>query len=146
MLDAHLKSLVERGQALSVTYIDLDGFKAVNDQFGHQTGDELLSAVARRLQNGVASSDMVARRGGDEFVVVADNMPSAEHARAFTDRLTALAGSPYQLSVGDVRIKASAGTTWWSPGAGERPDTSWLLAQADAAMYRTKSRAPADHD
>lgn len=63
------------GSALGVTYIDLDGFKAVNDRFGHRCGDELLSAVAGRLRSGVAGADLVARRGGDEFVVVCADMP-----------------------------------------------------------------------
>ncbi|HET6966274.1 MAG TPA: diguanylate cyclase, partial [Acidimicrobiales bacterium] len=140
LLDTHLQLLLERERPLSVIYIDLDGFKELNDRYGHAAGDELLCAVAGRLCRGVAGGDMVARRGGDEFVVVAEEVVSADDAARLAERLAGLLAAPYQLAAGEVRIEASAGAAWWAPEAGPHPGAPGLLAQADAAMYVAKSR------
>ncbi|MCU4182765.1 diguanylate cyclase [Acidiferrimicrobium sp. IK] len=139
LLDTHLRLLLKGDRPVSVTYLDLDGFKAVNDTLGHHAGDELLCAVAARLR-GEAVGGVVARRGGDEFVVVAEGIPTRAGAAALTERLTAVIGSPYQLAAGPARIQASAGTAWWDPTAEPAPTAAAILARADAAMYSAKAR------
>ena len=127
----------DRGTA--VLFIDLDGFKAVNDTIGHQAGDELLVQAARRLREAVRQSDTPARLGGDEFaaLVVGDGTPGAareQHIYELADRLRAALSQPYTVDGRDVRVGASIGAAFAEPGltAGE------LLRNADLAMYRAK--------
>ncbi|WP_373317013.1 putative bifunctional diguanylate cyclase/phosphodiesterase [Streptomyces sulfonofaciens] len=129
----------DRGTA--VLFIDLDGFKGVNDTIGHQAGDELLVQAARRLQDAVRQSDTAARLGGDEFaaLVVGDgavgHTAREQHIYELADRLRAALSRPYTIEGHDVRVGASIGVAFAEPGltAGE------LLRNADLAMYRAKA-------
>ena len=135
------------GTGLAVLYLDLDGFKAVNDRFGHETGDRVLREAAERLVTCVRAEDTIARIGGDEFAVLlagVDGRAGVEAAAAkvldaFTRPLTAapdardVAGPPNP--VGSVEVKVSIGTALW-PDDGA--DGAGLLQRADAAMYRAK--------
>lgn len=112
-------------QPLSVLMLDLDGFKAFNDEHGHLAGDEVLVAVAKSLRSALRTSDVVARYGGDEFVVVLPNTP-AEAARRVARELRRAVPPPVQLSVGI----GCMGDGLQSPGQ--------LFATADAALMRTK--------
>jgi diguanylate cyclase (GGDEF)-like protein len=105
--------------------LDLDGFKAFNDEHGHLAGDEMLAAVAQSLRNAVRTSDVVARYGGDEFVVVLPNTPGAA-ARRVARELRRVVPPPVQLSVGI----GCMGDGLQSPGQ--------LFAVADAALMRAK--------
>jgi len=125
---------------LCLVFLDLDGFKLVNDTLGHAAGDQLLTVVADRVRACVRATDAVARLGGDEFVVLReDGDPGA--AQAVADRLAATLGEPVQLDGGPARIGASIGVV---TGTGPAiPDGAALLGSADAAMYRAKRAARA---
>jgi len=123
------------GEPLVLLYCDLDGFKAVNDRFGHKAGDEVLQVTAARLRSGVRSSDFVARIGGDEFVAVLPNAPDAPILAALVARLRDdLARAPIE-GLKDGEVSASIGMASF-PGDGDTADT--LLGAADRAMYEIK--------
>ncbi|CCD93177.1 conserved membrane hypothetical protein [Bradyrhizobium sp. ORS 375] len=124
------------GQGFAVLYLDLDGFKPVNDTFGHAAGDELLKIVGRTLRDVVSPADVIARIGGDEFVVVA-NEPAIDQVLALGERLIEVMTSPIALPGGaQVNIGMSIGIAA-APDHGTDPDT--LLFAADAALYEAKS-------
>jgi diguanylate cyclase len=122
------------GSTLSVALIDLDDFKVVNDNLGHETGDALLIAVAQRLTNCVQTSDTVARLGGDEFVVIFNGV-DAEAAVGATERILAALTPPVVAEGHELLIRASIGIADGHPGS----DSSELLRQADIAMYAAKN-------
>jgi diguanylate cyclase (GGDEF)-like protein/PAS domain S-box-containing protein len=123
------------GQLLAVCVLDLDGFKPVNDQLGHDSGDDLLVQLAGRLLQTVRAEDTVARLGGDEFVLLLGNLSSVvEVEDALTRVLNAIA-VPFQLGDHSVRVSASIGVTL-HPNDGGDADT--LLRHADHAMYLAK--------
>lgn len=145
-LDQVLQRALARAQAtgepFAVLYIDLDGFKAVNDIAGHEAGDRLLQDVANRLQQGLRHGDTAARLGGDEFVVLLPGCRDAVTARAVVETLRAqlrpvhlLAGHPFQLD-------ASVGIACF-PHDGT--DAATLLAHADRDMYAAKRHAKRDN-
>lgn len=125
----------------AVLFIDLDGFKAVNDTIGHQAGDELLIEAARRLQDSVRAGDTAARLGGDEFAALILGDGSRDHsAREYqvheiADRLRTTLSQPYRISGSEVRVAASIGVAFADPGI----TPSDLMRNADLAMYRAKA-------
>jgi diguanylate cyclase (GGDEF)-like protein/PAS domain S-box-containing protein len=127
----------ETGDGLAVLYLDLDGFKAVNDRGGHGTGDRVLREVGQRLQQGLRQGDLVARVGGDEFVAVLPGCRDSRAARIIADDLRARLGSPCTLPDGPFRPDASIGIAFF-PRDGTDAET--LLAHADRAMYMAKRR------
>jgi len=126
------------GRQLCVLYFDLDGFKGVNDRFGHEAGDYVLETAASRLQGTLRASDFVARLGGDEFVAVLLDAKEPPGAEALIDRLTETFRPPWipELNEGDMSV--SIGKAVY-PQDGTTVDT--LLAAADHAMYVAKERA-----
>ncbi|UXY32762.1 putative bifunctional diguanylate cyclase/phosphodiesterase [Streptomyces sp. HUAS TT20] len=128
-----------RGTA--VLFIDLDGFKAVNDTIGHQAGDELLVQAARRLHDAVRHGDTASRLGGDEFAALIvgdgtrDRSARERHILELADRLRLTLSQPYLIDGNDVRVNASIGVAFAEPGLG----AGELLRNADLAMYRAKS-------
>jgi diguanylate cyclase (GGDEF)-like protein/PAS domain S-box-containing protein len=123
------------GQPMALIFMDLDRFKAVNDQYGHAVGDRLLQTAAARLAGAVRASDTVARIGGDEFVVLLPVVASAQDALAVADKIREALAHPFDL--GDVRgeVSASIGVAMY-PGHGHTPVE--LLRHADEAMYTSK--------
>ncbi len=122
---------------LALMFIDLDNFKPVNDDFGHQAGDQMLEAVARRLQACVRESDTVARIGGDEFVVLLSVVESAQDALAVAEKISLALLQPFTLLQGQsVCISSSAGVAIY-PEHGL--DATELTKHADAAMYQAKA-------
>ena len=121
----------------AVLFVDLDGFKAVNDAMGHQAGDALLAEVAGRLRATVRDSDMVARYGGDEFVVVCD-VASEAAIGDLAERILDSVGSRYAMLPQELTIGASIGISV-IPSASAPGEFDRLLRAADQAMYRAKS-------
>jgi diguanylate cyclase (GGDEF)-like protein/PAS domain S-box-containing protein len=127
---------VQTGDGLAVLYLDLDGFKEINDHGGHDVGDRVLQEVAQRLHQGLRQGDLVARVGGDEFVALLPGCPDAETAQTIADDLRArLKNPPHALPDGPFQLDASVGIACF-PADGSDPDT--LLAHADRAMYAAK--------
>ncbi|MBV7431246.1 MULTISPECIES: diguanylate cyclase [unclassified Acidovorax] len=120
---------------LAVYVMDLDGFKPVNDQHGHDVGDELLVAVTRRLQGHVRQSDVVARLGGDEFVVMTGHLGSEQQAQELGHKLLDAFRSPFSL--GNVRVEVGL-TIGYAIAPDDSNDAIGLLKLADAAMYSGK--------
>ncbi|WP_447749566.1 putative bifunctional diguanylate cyclase/phosphodiesterase [Pseudomonas nicosulfuronedens] len=122
------------GGHFALMFLDLDGFKPVNDAFGHHVGDLLLKAVALRLRDSLRSEDTVARIGGDEFVVLAE-LAEAEDAVTVAGQQISLLAQPFQVAGQELRIAASIGIVVY-PGDGASQHE--LLRNADAAMYHAK--------
>jgi len=137
VLDALDERLANARQATSVLFIDLDGFKRINDLHGHDTGEAVLRAVARRLEAAVGAGDVLGRCAGDEFVVLCGGEDPDEVAE-FAGRLRAAIARPVTLSPATFKLDVSIGATVAAPG--ENPDD--VLLRADAAMYRAKARGP----
>ena len=134
-MDASVTNLRRRGP-FAIHFIDLDEFKQVNDTLGHPCGDELLCAVAERLRNAVRSSDVVARFGGDEFVILQYPLGHPKEAAVLAERLVAELTAPFQISGHEVVVGASVGIAL-APRDGSNADL--LLKNADMALYRAKS-------
>lgn len=132
-----LDGLGRRGGFVSLIYLDLDEFKAINDQHGHETGDEVLRAVARRLDRAVRGEDVVARLGGDEFVVAHVTVDRLSDGDAVVARIRKVLSAPYRF--GDLVLDVGASIGWVSAtSGGDSPDS--LIARADRAMYEHKRR------
>lgn len=122
---------------LALFYLDIDGFKAVNDTMGHDVGDELLRAIARRLEKGLRKSDTVARLGGDEFVAIAEGIHEEGPAgiAALAEKLHASLCEPYPVLGRIVQVGASIGIAFFPA---ESEDLEELVALADRRMYTAK--------
>lgn len=139
LLMDHLRQAVansdRHGHPLAVCFLDLDGFKQVNDQYGHDAGDELLCQVARRLECCVRASETVSRLGGDEFVILLTSFGDRAKCEDIVQRLLTDVGRPVQIGAHSVQVEASIGVALY-PSAGSSADS--LLEHADQAMYRAK--------
>jgi diguanylate cyclase (GGDEF)-like protein len=136
-LEACLATAQRAGTRCAVMFLDLDGFKQVNDDHGHEAGDTVLCEVARRIQASVREEDTVARLGGDEFAVLLEHVEDAQVCARIAQRILDIAGLPVLLGE-DVEtcVRASVGIAL-CPDAGHTSEA--LLRAADAAMYRAKS-------
>jgi len=126
-----------RGGSLAVLFLDLDGFKAVNDSLGHAGGDHLLTLVAERIRALLRPSDTAARMGGDEFAVLVEDIVGEAEAVYVAERLLAALAAPFVVRGTEVVVGASIGIVLVTPGSGAELDA--LLMNADAAMYAAKS-------
>ncbi len=127
-----------RGQAFALHFIDLDQFKQVNDTLGHSRGDLLLEAVAQRLRDTVRSSDLVARFGGDEFIVLQSPIANENEVLALAERILHAVGTTYDIDDNEVMISASIGIAI-APTDGKNADE--ILRNADMALYRAKAES-----
>jgi diguanylate cyclase (GGDEF)-like protein len=125
-----------RTERFALFFIDLDGFKAINDSFGHSTGDAVLKDVAQRLTAAVRRHDLVARFGGDEFVVLIEDVGSMEDVEQIGDKLIAAFGAEFELPDINMMLSPSIGISVY-PDHGDSVDV--LLGRADAAMYEVKA-------
>ena len=122
-------------RSTAVLFLDLDDFKTINDSMGHHVGDELLRAVARRLEGAIKISDLVARLGGDEFAVLLRDVDE-DRAQTVADRLARVLAEPFELDIGAVNVGTSVGI---AQHVGDDPvSAATLLRNADAAMYAAK--------
>ena len=126
---------------VSLLFLDLDDFKAVNDTLGHRAGDRLLIEVARRLTETIRAGDVVARQGGDEFTVLLDRVHGVEEATASAERLAMALRRPVELEGLTIVICVSIGIVL----ASDETSADDLLAHADAAMYAAKAQGKARH-
>ncbi len=133
-IDAAVTALDARSPGVAVLLLDLDGFKSVNDSFGHAVGDELLLAVARRLRSCLRDGDIAARLGGDEFALLLERIDSTETVAVGRRVLEALS-APFSLRRGQVVVTASVGVVH----AAEQLSGHDLLRDADVAMYKAKA-------
>ena len=136
-LDRDLARASRQHQLLGLLYIDLDGFKLVNDSLGHHTGDLLLSQVADRFRARVRASDTLARLGGDEFTVILTSLRSEDDAMRAANSLIECLSHPFLVEGHQITMGASIGITTRRPLNSSDSD---LLKQADSAMYAAKSR------
>jgi diguanylate cyclase (GGDEF)-like protein/PAS domain S-box-containing protein len=130
-------------KSFAVLYLDLDRFKVVNDNLGHLVGDELLTAVSRRLESCLREGDVLARLGGDEFAILLSELGDANQANAFAFRLQASLNTAVTIAGREVFTSASIGIAC-GPGQYTSPDA--ILRDADIAMYHAKSRGKARHE
>jgi diguanylate cyclase (GGDEF)-like protein/PAS domain S-box-containing protein len=139
MLSDRLAQAIAQAQRndslLAIAYLDLDGFKPVNDTWGHAAGDVLLIEAAHRLLANVRAGDSVSRLGGDEFVVLLGNIPHIEECEIALERIRVALSTPFVLDQGEANLSASIGVTLY-PIDGADPDT--LIRHADQAMYLAK--------
>jgi diguanylate cyclase (GGDEF)-like protein len=135
-LQQAMSQTVRRKQVVTVCYLDLDGFKAVNDKHGHEVGDQLLIALATSMRQALRDTDTLARIGGDEFVAVLLDLADEVSSLTTVERLIQTASQPVQTGEFVVQVSASLGVTFY-PQA-EAVNADQLLRQADHAMYQAK--------
>ncbi len=138
VLQAALAPSRALSRTVAVLFLDLDGFKLINDSFGHVAGDKLLTAVARRLQANVSPSETVARFGGDEFAILLESVAGAKEAVQTGERILDALHSPIQVDGRPVLITASMGVAFRDPGSPTRHPEE-LLREADMALYQAKA-------
>ncbi len=138
-LSRHLPQAMQRTarrrEFLSLTLIDLDGFKSINDELGHDVGDQVLVEIARRLTDCARQTDLVGRLGGDEFILISEGIAGPEDALQQGQRLLDALSMPLELDGVSVSVGASIGI---SLSNGNEPDVEALMRQADQAMYQRK--------
>jgi diguanylate cyclase (GGDEF)-like protein len=138
-LDIALKRPRQNRARLALIFLDLDGFKLINDSLGHFAGDEVLSMIGQRLRQTVPEPSMVARFGGDEFVVMAERVHSFQEANTLAENLMAAIQRPFRLRGRERYLSASAGVTLSGAGKGSSR-AERLLREADIALYVAKAR------
>jgi diguanylate cyclase (GGDEF)-like protein/PAS domain S-box-containing protein len=135
VLDDSIERASSLERACAVLFIDLDGFKDINDRWDHAVGDEMLKEVARRLRGTVRVSDEVARLGGDEFTVVLTEVRETQDAARVAEKIVGAVAEPYALSVGTAEVSASVGIAVYPADATAAEE---LVRCADQAMYAAK--------
>ena len=123
-------------ESLAVLFLDLDGFKLVNDSYGHDTGDMLLGQVARRLREAVRAGDFVARLGGDEFVILCEHPRNEQQMLELSTRIIEMVSQPFVIDDTAVRVGVSVGIAF---SKGSDAGIAELIRDADVALYRAKN-------
>lgn len=139
LLNESMAEAARRDQRVGLLFIDLDGFKGVNDRFGHTVGDELLITVASRIAARARTEDFVCRYGGDEFVVILPRVADMAAVNRVADSIRARVAVPYRLNGIDLTVTAAIGVALYPDEARDAMD---LMRRADESMYRAKSRGP----
>jgi len=131
-----MRQAKRHGTKLAVVYIDLDGFKEVNDSYGHDVGDQLLVSMSRYMQENLREEDTISRLGGDEFVAVLINLKQEDESVPLLKRLLAAVSKPIEIEQFNLKVSASLGVTFYPQN--EEIDADQLLRQADQTMYQAK--------
>ncbi|MDZ7852080.1 MAG: EAL domain-containing protein [Halomonas sp.] len=135
-LQLSMRQVERRRLMIAIVYLDMDGFKAINDQHGHDVGDQMLAGLAGQMQLKLREGDTLARLGGDEFVAVLIDLPDTGAVDPIISRLLEAAGSPIDVNQLQLQVSASAGVTFYPQS--QPIDADQLLRQADQAMYQAK--------
>lgn len=135
-LDEAMRNAKRNNERMAIMYLDLDGFKAVNDRHGHTEGDKLLTRLAQKLSSAVHKYDFIARIGGDEFVILAIDINCRAHPDRYYKRLLDTISQPIASDIGVLELSASLGITFYPQTKAITPEQ--LLHQADVAMYEAK--------
>lgn len=135
-LQAHLKRRFDAPDAFALLFIDIDGFKQVNDTLGHLAGDQALAELAKRLRQAIREHDFLGRFGGDEFLVTVEGVDDVKVLAPVLDRMKTAAAEPLVLGVNRVRVSASVGAALSVDGYAS---VEAMLHAADAKMYATRS-------
>jgi len=138
-LERSVRRALRKQSSVGVLFMDMDGFKVVNDTLGHAAGDDLMRLVAGRLSDVIRSADTVARLGGDEFAVLIDDLQGLAAAEGVAERIREAMAAPFPIGGRQVSVGLSIGIAV-GPRPGESPDL--LLRDADLAMYRAKAEEP----
>jgi diguanylate cyclase (GGDEF)-like protein len=138
LLDSAIAEAARHGQCVGLLFIDLNGFKSINDEHGHAAGDRILSSVAMRIAGRVRTGDIVCRLGGDEFVVILPNVPDAAAVAQVADAIRERVALPYWIDDKERHLTAAIGESMY-PHDGESAEV--LLHRADQTMYRLKTRS-----
>jgi diguanylate cyclase (GGDEF)-like protein len=136
-LNEEIKRASRRNGLFAMMFLDLDGFKQVNDQLGHQAGDELLVQVSERIGQTIRDSDTFARLGGDEFTIILSNIESLLYIDKVAAKILKVLNEPFMLGTKQAKISASIGISIY-PDHGKDSDT--LISLADTAMYDAKAK------
>tara|TARA_R110001599_G_scaffold64023_3_gene179069 strand:- start:697897 stop:700047 length:2151 start_codon:yes stop_codon:yes gene_type:complete len=128
------------GKSLAIFFLDLDGFKSINDEYGHEAGDELLLTVAQRMVGAVRTTDTVIRLAGDEFVVILEMMNGDSNAIEVAEKVLHAIKQPFTLKNASVNLSMSASIGIVLYQHGDKKSAAQLLTQADAAMYEAKRK------
>jgi len=137
LLESTVTSAARQRQWVGLLFIDLNGFKGINDEYGHAAGDKVLTTVAARVAARARTGDIVGRYGGDEFVVVLPSIPDAQALTRVADTIRERVAFPYWINGEEQHLTAAIGESMY-PKDGESADV--LLRRADEAMYRLKAR------
>ncbi len=138
LLALFIRDCKRQKNKLGVLFIDLDGFKNINDTKGHHIGDQLLQAVANLLKSSIRSSDIAARLGGDEFIILLPNLKKTENLESIAQKIIQTLSEPIEITTGlTVKVSASIGITLYPKDADNASD---LLMNADLAMYEAKAQ------
>ena len=141
LFNDRLQHSIERAQRsnkkISLLFLDLDGFKNVNDSLGHQAGDELLQVIADRLSNIIRTEDTVARFGGDEFTIILEELEHSDHAVVVAKKVLQVVGEAIYLSCHEVTVGVSIGISIYPDNGTDADD---LIKKADIAMYESKKQ------
>jgi diguanylate cyclase (GGDEF)-like protein len=131
-----------RQQSIAVLFLDLDEFKPINDNFGHDAGDRLLVSLGRRLQSCLRPEDTIARLGGDEFTVLLEDITDVRYAIRVAERIAESLRSPFKLDGHEAKVTASIGI---AVSTGQESTPEELLRNSDRAMYQAKYGGKARH-
>jgi diguanylate cyclase (GGDEF)-like protein/PAS domain S-box-containing protein len=140
-LDIAQKRILRDKNAIATLFLDLDNFKVINDSLGHEAGDRLLVAIAKRLQQCVRPGDTVARLGGDEFTVLLEGLAHLDEAQSVAERIVESLHKSFNLSIGEVFASASIGLVYTT----EPTEPGDILRNADTAMYQAKAGGKAGY-
>jgi diguanylate cyclase (GGDEF)-like protein len=137
LLESAISEAAQQWQRVGLLFIDMNGFKAINDEYGHAAGDKILNAVATRIASRVRTGDIVCRYGGDEFVVLLPSVPDAAAVSRVADTIRERVALPYWIEGNEQHLTAAIGESMY-PHDGDSAEV--LLHRADQAMYRLKAR------